>query len=110
MSKGSASQGLRFLRTNGAIKLVYVAGDRRDHFEPETELRALVSGFLREKVQPHLDNGGARIEALQALARSLPSDEREAEEAVVLQNRLDKLKSWQRKGKTLVPIITKLFG
>src|SRR5881296_1941262 len=31
MSKGSASQGLKFLRNIGAVRTVYVAGDRRAH-------------------------------------------------------------------------------
>src|ERR1700733_13185416 len=38
MSKGAASQGLKLLRTFGAIKTVYVAGSRRDHYVAEIEL------------------------------------------------------------------------
>src|SRR5215471_15145463 len=33
LSKGSASQGLKFLRNLGAVKMVYVAADRRVHYE-----------------------------------------------------------------------------
>src|SRR6201994_3494474 len=39
MSKGSGSQGLRWLRDIGAVRTSYVAGDRRDFFVAETELR-----------------------------------------------------------------------
>jgi len=110
ISKGSASQGLRLLRANGAIKLVYIPGDRRDYFVPETELRALVSGFLREKVQPHLESGSARIEMLEELVRSVERDAGETEDTAAIRSRVEKLKSWQKKAKALVPIITKLFG
>lgn len=110
ISKGSASQGLRLLRTTGAIKSVYVPGNRSDHFVPETELRALVTGFLREKVQPHLESGAARIEALQELVKSQIAGARDPAAAKVLRGRVDKLNTWHRKGKAVVPLVTKFFG
>src|SRR2546421_11520943 len=39
MSKGSASQGLKFLRSVGAVRPVYVPGERRVHYEAVAELR-----------------------------------------------------------------------
>ncbi len=110
MSKGSASQGLRLLRTVGAIRPVYVAGDRRDHFVPETELRTLLTGFLRERVRPHLDGGALRIEALQMLMIASPLVEVTSEEARILRTRIEKLRSWHRKSRSLIPLVTKLFG
>jgi HTH-type transcriptional regulator, glycine betaine synthesis regulator len=110
MSKGSASQGLRVLRNVGAIKLVYVASDRRDHFVPETELRALLTGFLKEKVQPHLETGALRIKALRALAASPAGRTPDAQETRLLRSRMDKLNSWHKKGKSIVPLVTRFFG
>src|SRR5436853_1761730 len=49
LSKGSASQGLKFLRNTGAVRTVYVAGDRRAHYEAVAELRNLSRRFLREQ-------------------------------------------------------------
>src|SRR5437763_6714589 len=48
LSKGSASQGLKFLRNIGAVKMVYVAGDRRAHYETVAELRNLTTRFFRD--------------------------------------------------------------
>src|SRR5450759_3377264 len=45
LSKGSASQGLKFLRNIGAVRMVYVAGERRVHYEAVAELRNLVTRF-----------------------------------------------------------------
>src|SRR5436190_23572761 len=53
LSKGSASQGLKFLRNIGAVKTVYVPGDRRAHYEAVAELRNLVTRFLRDQIVPH---------------------------------------------------------
>src|SRR6059036_3718107 len=61
LSKGSASQGLKFLRNAGAVRMVYVAGDRRAHYEAVAELRNLSTRFLREQIVPHLDSGQARL-------------------------------------------------
>jgi HTH-type transcriptional regulator, glycine betaine synthesis regulator len=110
ISKGSASQGLRWLRGAGAIKLVYVTGDRRDHFEPETEMRKLLAGFLREKVRPHLDAGQLRVKALQAATRGpdfCPGDLREAR---VLRERVDKLRTWHKRANALAPLLDRFFG
>ena len=110
ISKGSASQGLRLLRTNRAIRVVYVAGDRRDHFVPETELRALISGFLKEKIQPHLESGAVRIEALGEIIRTMPLEASGADDLRILKARFEKLGSWQKRARTVAPLIVKLFG
>ena len=57
ISKGSASQGLKFLHQLGAVKTQFVIGDRRDHFVAEVKLKKLISGFLREKLIPGLEEG-----------------------------------------------------
>src|SRR5205809_1576702 len=43
MSKGSASQGLKLLRSFGAVRTVYVAADRRDHYVAAFDLRRFAS-------------------------------------------------------------------
>ncbi|MCX6995910.1 MAG: hypothetical protein NTV49_02215 [Kiritimatiellaeota bacterium] len=72
LSKGGTSQGLKILRSFGAVRTVYVDGDRRTHFSSETELRKLAAGFLKEQIQPHLVSGRERLERMQQLARGLP--------------------------------------
>src|ERR1700729_2801704 len=60
ISVGSASQGLKFLKNIGAVKMTLHPGDRREFFSAQTELRKLVVGLIKERIQPHLDNGEAR--------------------------------------------------
>ena len=55
ISKGSASQGLKALRQLGAVRNVFVPGERREHFVAEIRLRKLVAGFLKEQAEPHLE-------------------------------------------------------
>ena len=61
ISKGSASQGLRALRQLGAVSSTYAQGDRKERFVAEIRLRKLISGFLREQADPHLEKGEVRL-------------------------------------------------
>jgi DNA-binding transcriptional regulator GbsR (MarR family) len=104
ISKGSASQGLKVLRGLGAVKQVYVGGDRRDHYAAETELKKLVAGFIREEVSPRLEDGGERLEQLRAAAEG-------AEAGLVdfYRARVGKLSQWHARGQAVLPLLTGLL-
>jgi DNA-binding transcriptional regulator GbsR (MarR family) len=104
MSKGSASQGLKLLRSFGAVKTVYVAGDRRDHFVAEVDLSRFASNFIKGELQPHLDSGMERIQRMEQLARNFAPGERDTAE-----NRLARLRHWHEKGQAMVPWILKFL-
>jgi DNA-binding transcriptional regulator GbsR (MarR family) len=106
MSKGSASQGLRSLRSLGAVKSVYVAGDRRDHYEAVAELKPLASGFMKEQLQPHLESGGKRLAHLKQLAAEGVDAERDA----FYRDRVERLDKWERKARRLLPLVQKVFS
>lgn len=104
MSKGAASQGLKLLRSFGAVKTVYVAGDRRDHYVAEFDLSRFATGFIKGELQPHLDSGLLRLERMQHLIEQLPTDGRE-----VAENRLARLRHWHEKGQSMIPWILKFL-
>ena len=104
ISKGSASQGLRLLRSFGAVRTEYVPGDRRDHYVAELELRHLLGGFLREKLQPHLAWGATRLNELDRLADALPDNDHD-----ILRERLVRLNRWRTRGQKLLPMALKLL-
>jgi hypothetical protein len=93
----------------GAIKPVVVQGDRREFFEPVVELRALVSGFLRERLNPQLEEWGARAKALKMSDFARP-EKIAADGGKTLSGRLDKLKTWQKRANTVLPMVGKLLG
>jgi len=104
MSKGSASQGLKLLRSFGAVKTVYVAGDRRDHYVAEFDLSRFASNFIKGELQPHLDSGLERIERMEQLIQQFSPAERESAE-----NRLARLRHWHEKGQSMLPWILKFL-
>ena len=105
MSKGSTSQGLRFLRNLGAVKLVYVPGQRAAHFEAVAQLRNLATRFLRDQILTHLDGSLDRIDHMAALVQDLPPEERE-----LVRARVGMLQSWQKKTRKVLPIVMKILG
>ncbi len=105
LSKGSASQGLKYLRGLGAVRTVYVAGDRRDYYEAIAELRHLVNRFLKENITPHLDSGLARLGRIDAIARDLPEFDRDH-----IATRVNLLRSWGKTGKQFLPVVVKVLG
>ena len=98
ISKGSTSQGLKILRSFGAVNPVYVAGDRRDFFAAEAELRKIVSGFVNEQIRPHLENGKARMARIEGLI-----DKEEAGRKEFIAERIDRLQGWQKRAGALLP-------
>jgi len=105
LSKGSASQGLKFLRNLGAVKMIYVAGDRRVHYEAVAELRNLATRFLREQISPHLEGSQARLGRIMDTVRQLPARERARVNA-----RVTVLENWSRRGRRFLPMIVKVMG
>lgn len=98
ISKGSTSQGLKILRSFGAVNTVYVPGDRRDFFEAETALRKIVTGFVNEQVRPHLENGKDQLARLERLGAEEDPDSQE-----FFTERIAHLKNWQKRANLLLP-------
>ena len=105
LSKGSASQGLRFLRNAGAIRMVYVSGDRRVHYEAVAELRKLATRYLRDQIVPHLDTGLNRLEQIAQMVKQLPPDQRAR-----VSPRVTMLHSWEKKTRRVLPLVLKILG
>jgi DNA-binding transcriptional regulator GbsR (MarR family) len=98
ISKGSTSQGLKILRSFGAVNTVYVPGARRDYYEAESALRKIVTGFVNEQVRPHLENGKERMARLHELVEASDLEQKE-----FFADRVDRLKGWQKRANLLLP-------
>ena len=108
ISKGSVSQGLKVLRQLGAVKLHYVPGSRRDHYQPELSMKRLVRGFVKDQFEPHLLSGSQRLDNIEALIQ-VAGDEASHAHAHAL-NRLGTLRSWQQRARKLMPIVMAVLG
>ncbi len=108
ISKGSASQGLRTLRSLGAVREAAGNGngERRTYYEPAVELKRLVGGFIREQIRPHLDSGKSKIRQLAVTAGEVD----DADHRRFVSERVERLEQWMRSGGRVLPILQKLLG
>lgn len=111
ISKGSASTGTRHLAGWGAIRQVWVPGERRDYFEAVPDLKSLLRGSYSEFIKPRLNSSEKRLSAMLA---DLERDEKEGvisrEEYEFCQERLKALGRLQKKVKTFAPLAEKFFA
>jgi len=105
LSKGSASQGLRYLLDLGAVRTVYVAGERRTHYEAVAELRNLAGRFLRQQILTHFQDSGPRLAHIATEAQKLSEEERKHAVA-----RVRMLRSWEKNAKRMLPLVLRLLG
>jgi DNA-binding transcriptional regulator GbsR (MarR family) len=110
ISKASASTGTRQLLTLGAIKKVWVPGNRRDLFEAVPEIGGLLRNAYREIVKPYLDAAQHRVE--QVVEHLEAERDRELigpEEFAFCQQRLEALARFQKNFQSVAPLLEKLL-
>ncbi len=105
LSKGSASQGLKYLLDLGAVRTIYIAGDRRTHYEAVAEIRKLAGRFLRQQILIHFEGAESRLAHIESQTHEL-SDEQQKH--VVERIRL--LRRWERSSRRILPFVLKMLG
>ncbi|MGH6755059.1 MAG: GbsR/MarR family transcriptional regulator, partial [Bradyrhizobium sp.] len=105
ISLGAASQGLKALRSAGAVKAVYSPGERRDHFVADLELSRFAASFIKEQILPKLEQASARAERMEAALAELPEAERPE-----THSRINELRRWLNRGRTMLPVALKLLS
>jgi HTH-type transcriptional regulator, glycine betaine synthesis regulator len=105
ISRGSASEGIRWLRGMGALKQVVVPENRREHFIAETSLRKLASGYLRDRIDPHLASGQG---LLRELGEAVDDDSKKG--GGFQRARANQVASWYRFIGRALPLIRALAG
>jgi DNA-binding transcriptional regulator GbsR (MarR family) len=105
LSKGSASQGLKYLRELGAVRPVEIADARRVHYEAVAELRNLAGSFLHQQVMTHLSDSETRLERITVHAQALSGEARKH-----ALSRARMLQSWERNGRRVLPFLLKMLG
>jgi len=101
MSKGSGSQGLKMLRTLGAVSEVDGMEGRKVFYEADVELKSLVGGFIREEIRPHLSSAKVKLGLM---------DECNVSEDAHYDERIKKLSSWRKRAGVLLPVLQKILG
>lgn len=104
ISLGAASQGLKLLRSLGAVRVVYERGDRRDHYVADLELSRFATVFIKEELQPRMEMAAERIRRMEKSLGQLPAKERR-----VTEQRIERLKHWIDKGQKILPWLVRFM-
>jgi len=104
ISLGAASQGLKVLRSVGAVKSVYMPCDRRDRYVADLELSKFATAFIQEELKPRLDRALERIGTMESLANELEPEDRSTAKV-----RLERLKHWLERGESMLPSLLKIL-
>ncbi len=98
ISRGSVSQGLKFLKELGAIRSEGLNGNRAEHFVTEDHLRKAVETFVTKKIGPAFDELGGEVVRLEKDPNlNLPQELRE---------KLETIRRWHSHGQLLLPLVT----
>ena len=104
ISKGSASQGLSFLRKAGAVRMLSIDGRRAAHYEAVAELRHLASGFLQDQILPQVEDTQNRLSQIVEMLARLPAKERaQASRKITL------LQSWGKRTRQFLPVVAAMI-
>ncbi len=105
LSSGSASQGLKSLRSLKAVQVTYQMGERKDYYVAEYEFRKIIGSFFKEEIVPQLEVAGAKVGKMQETADSIQDEEVQS----FYSNRLSRLKRFHKAAKTLLPALAKIM-
>ena len=101
ISRGSVSQGLRFLKELGAIRSEGLNGGRAEHFVVEEHLRKAIENFVSLKIMP----------ALRELDHEIQRIEKDSsgDFPPAFYTKLETLRRWHGHGKLFLPLINGFF-
>lgn len=104
ISLGAASQGLKLLRSFGAVRVVYERGNRRDHFVADLELSKFATAFIKDELQPRMQMASERVKRMEEAMADLPEKEQR-----VLRERIERLNHWLDKGQRILPWLVRFM-
>ena len=111
ISKGSASIGTRQLASWGAVRKVWIPGDRRDFYEIIEDLGQLIRGSYNNLLKPKVESSKIRLDMLKSnlgedfKSGALPIDKKE-----ILQRRINMLEKIHNRAYKFLPIAEKIIG
>jgi HTH-type transcriptional regulator, glycine betaine synthesis regulator len=104
ISKGSASQGLSFLRKAGAVRIVSFPSRRAAHYEAVAELRNLAKGFLQDQILPQVEDSQDRLKQIVGMVARLPAKER-----AQASRKIGMLQSWGKRASEFLPFVVQML-
>ena len=111
ISKGSASTGTRQLAAWGAIRKVWVPGERRDYYEVVEDLGQLIRGSYNNIIKPKIRSSKERLASLKTcLDEDIKSGALPTEKEEMLQGRIQSLEKVHKRLFQFLPLAEKFIN
>ncbi len=102
ISKGNASMSVRQLADWGAVKRIWIKGDRKDYYQVVENQGQVIRAFLDNMLKPRLISSGGQLEEMEQKLDALPhKDPNEA----FYQERIAKLKKIHSRISKILPLL-----
>lgn len=102
ISKGNASMSVRQLADWGAVKRIWVKGDRKDYYEVVENQGQVIRAFLDNMLKPRLVSSGGQLEEMEQKLNTLTHKD---PNEVFYQRRITKLKKIHSRIHKILPIL-----
>ena len=105
LSLGSTSQGLKLLRSFGAVKTVYSPGVRKDHYVAELDFRKIITQYLSDVLLPQFADSKNQLDELVQII-----DSRQDELKSISVERIKVLSKVSKRINLILPAVSKILG
>ena len=111
ISKGSISVGTRQLASWGAIRKVWIPGDRRDFYEVVEDLGQLIRGSYNNLIKTKIESSKKRIAIIESnLQEDIKCGAITLDKKIILEGRIKGLGKIQERVLKILPIIEKIIS
>ena len=111
ISKGSASMGTRHLASWGALRKVWVPGERRDYYEVVEDLGQLIRGSYNNVIKPKIRSSQERLASLKTcLDEDIKSGVIPFEKKEMLEERIKTLEKIHKRLFQFLPLAEKFIN
>ena len=101
ISKGGASMAVRQLESWGALRRVWVKGDRKDYYEPLDDFGRIIRRALLDLVGRHMEDADRLLAEAEGRLQPARGARLRAAETDLLRERVSRLRAFRRKAQGL---------
>jgi len=110
ISKGSASTNMRALERYGAARKIWIKGSRKDYYEAETDIVKVILERIKSMAQNRLFEVEDMVSSSYQVLSSVNASSKDEDDSIkIFKERLNKLKSLHRQGKTILNLLNSGF-
>ncbi|NJK91184.1 MAG: hypothetical protein HC904_04715 [Blastochloris sp.] len=107
ISKGNASMSLRQLAEWGAVRRLWIKGDRRDYYEASEHFSQVIRQFVSTILKPRIQSTSVQLEGMREDIQRLNG--RGTKQGLFMQTRIARLESFHKKISRAVPLLEKIL-